>query len=198
VSEGRVVPFPGGATREGDVPPALIGAVEAVLFAAGAPVTADDVANALETGVADVEAALHALAGRAEAPDRGVELVRIGGGWQLRTRSMFAAAVLRLRGGKPAKLSRPALEVLAVVAYRQPVTRPEIEAIRGVDSGGVLKTLLEKELVRVAGRREEAGRPLEYGTTAGFLELFSLSGLGALPTLREREELVRDRETPPE
>ena len=187
---GEVLRFPGQPPV--DVPPELVATVEALLFAAAGPIRADQVAEALDVPIPLVDTALKRLVERTNGPDRGVELVEIAGGWQLRTRIAHAAAVMRLRGGKPQKLSRPALEVLAVIAWRQPVTRTEIEQIRGVDSGGVLKNLLERELVRVAGRRDEPGRPLEYGTTALFLELFQLPNLAALPTLREREELLRD------
>lgn len=192
MSDDRVVPFPGAP--EVEVPPNLVAAVEALLFAAGAPTTIQELCDALDGAEPeDIRRALDVIEWRCGAPGRGIELVAVAGGWQLRTRAAFASAVLKLRGGKPARLSRPALEVLSVVAYRQPATRPEVEAVRGVDSGGVLKSLLERGLVRVAGRREEPGRPLEYATTPAFLEMFSLPSLSALPTLREREELLRDR-----
>jgi segregation and condensation protein B len=172
----------------------LVGAVEALLFVAGVPLPFDDIVAALEgPGPDEVREALVEIARICDRPGRGVELVEVAGGWQFRTRTRFADSIVRLRGLRPAKLSRPALEVLAVIAYRQPVTRHEIEDLRGVDSGGVLKTLLERNLVRVAGRREEPGRPLEYATTPEFLQMFTLPALSALPTLREREELMRDR-----
>lgn len=188
---GTILQFPGGADASGD----RIAAVEALLFAAGEPVTVAALGEALH-GVdeADVQAAIDAIARRCAADDRGVEVVEVGGAWQMRSKAAFGALVVRLRGGRPQKLSRPALEVLSVVAYRQPATRQEIEQIRGVDSGAVLKSLLERQLVRVSGRRDEPGRPLEYATTPLFLEMFSLRTLSALPTLREREELVRDRD----
>jgi segregation and condensation protein B len=190
----RVVRFPGAGTPEAAVSDDLVGAVEAILFAAGGPVRLEELCEALE-GVTpdDVSRALEVVSWRCGAPDRGIELAAVAGGWQLRTKASFASVVLRHRGGKPTKLSRAALEVLSVVAYRQPCTRPEVEAVRGVDSGGAMKSLLEKGLVRVAGRREEPGRPLEYGTTDLFLQLFQLPSIAALPTLREREELLRDR-----
>ena len=100
--------------------------------------------------------------------------------------------VLRLLKKRPARLSRAALEVLSVVAWRQPVTRAEIESLRGVDSGGVVKSLIERGLLRTAGRRAEPGRPLMYATTRAFLEMFELGDLRDLPTLREREELEED------
>jgi segregation and condensation protein B len=177
-----------------EVAEGMVAAVEALLFAAGGPVKLEALCAALDDADPDeMQRALSAVTARCGAADRGLEVVVIDGGWQVRTQARFAAAVLRLRGARPQRLSRAALEVLAVVAYRQPVTRGEIEAIRGVDSGGVLKTLLDRLLVRVGGRRDEPGRPLQYATTPQFLEMFSLPGLGALPTLREREELLRDR-----
>jgi segregation and condensation protein B len=167
-------------------------AVEALLFAAGAPVKVTDLCVALQADTQEVEEGLRSLA--ATYAGGGVELVQVAGGWQLRSSPRFATAVLRLRGGKPQKLSPQALEVLAVVAYKQPVTRTEVELLRGVDSGGVLKALLDRGVVRVAGRREEPGRPLEYATTDAFLELFGLPSLSSLPTLREREELLADHD----
>lgn len=194
---GRLLVFPGGATEGGgerDVTTDLYAAVEALLFAAGDPVSVDVLCDALQGAEpSEVRRALNAIHGRLKNAEHGIELHNVDDAWQLRTKSTFASAILRLRGGKPQKLSKPALEVLSVVAYRQPVTRFEIEQIRGVDSGGVLKNLLERNLVRVAGRREEPGKPLEYGTTPDFLRLFQLPGLQSLPTLREREELLRDR-----
>ncbi len=187
---GEVHAFPGAPEHE--VSPEVLGALEALLFSAGLPVTLTELSLALDIDPEETRRGIEVLAWQYGAPNRGMELVHVDGGWQLRTQPRFAQVILKLRGGKPLKLSRPALEVLAVVAYRQPVTRHEIEGIRGVDSGGVLKGLLERQLVRVSGRREEPGRPLEYATTPEFLRMFSMSGLGSLPTLKEREELLRD------
>ncbi|MBW1879144.1 MAG: SMC-Scp complex subunit ScpB [Deltaproteobacteria bacterium] len=168
----------------------LVPEVEALLFAVAGPVTAKALATSLENATpAEVAKALDLLRARCARSDRGLELVEVAGGWQLRTDPRFATSVLSLLGGTPAKLSRAALEVLAVVAYRQPVTRAEIEALRGVNSGGVVRGLLERGMVRVAGRRDDPGRPLEYATTRHFLEVFSLPDLGALPSLKEREDL---------
>ncbi|MCB9681488.1 MAG: SMC-Scp complex subunit ScpB [Alphaproteobacteria bacterium] len=193
----NVVPFPG----ESRVPPEpveldpdeLESALEALLFAAGEPVTVAELAEAL--GLIDHVAVRDGLHGLAQASvGRGVRVLKVAGGWQMRTDARFADAILRLRGGRPATMSKAALEALAVVAYRQPVTRTEVDEIRGVSSGGVLKTLLDKGYLRVVGRRDEPGRPLEYGTTAMFLDMFELPGLDALPTLREREELAGGEE----
>lgn len=178
-------------TPPGPVEPAVVAAVEALLFASGEPVGTRELAAVLQVGVEEVRAAIAALQDRHRGEGAGLRVVRVAGAWQLRTAAPFADVVLALRGGKPAKLSRAALEVLAVIAYEQPVTKLEIESLRGVDSGGVLRTLLDRDLVRVTGRRDEPGRPLEYATTRAFLEMFSLEGLGDLPSLRERESLVQ-------
>ena len=127
-----------------------------------------------------------------EYRDRGIVLHEVAGGWQFRTASQNAGYVQALIGGRPVRLSRAQLETMAIVAYRQPITRPEIDDIRGVDSGGTLKVLLDRQLVRVLGKKEEPGRPLLYGTTKEFLAFFNLSDLRELPTLREYHELTED------
>ncbi|MCO4743222.1 MAG: SMC-Scp complex subunit ScpB [Proteobacteria bacterium] len=181
----NLLPFPGNEPSDG-----LCAALEALLFASGGPVSSRNLAEALDVEHADVLGGLAALSRGYE--DRGIELLEIAGGWQLRTRPEHAGAILKLMGQRPSRLSRAALEVLSVVAYKQPVTRSEVEQLRGVDSGGVMRTLLGRGLLRVAGRKAEPGRPLMYGTTRAFLEMFALSDLRDLPTLREREELEED------
>ena len=173
---------------------ALVPLVEGLLFAAGEPVTVKELCAAIGEGAEPqvIRMVLHELS-RAYA-GRGLQVVVVRGAWQVRTRPEHAEAILRLRQGKPSRMSKAALEVLSVVAYRQPVTRSDIENLRGVSSGGVLKLLLDKGYLRVTGRREEPGRPLEYGTTPVFLEMFSLPGLGALPTLEEREDMMESDE----
>jgi segregation and condensation protein B len=118
---------------------------------------------------------------------KGFELIEVAGGYQFRTKPRWAEWVNRLKKAKAVKLSRSALETLAIIAYRQPIIRPEIEEIRGVDSGWVLRTLLEKGLIRIVSRRDIPGRPIVYGTTKAFLELFNLNTLSDLPTLKEIE-----------
>jgi len=120
-----------------------------------------------------------------EEDSKGMELVEVAGGYQFRTKPKWAEWVQRLKKAKAVKLSHSALETLAIVAYRQPVIRPAIEEIRGVDSGWVLRTLLEKGLIKITGRKEMPGRPIVYGTTKAFLELFSLNTLSDLPTPKE-------------
>jgi len=116
---------------------------------------------------------------------KGIELAEIAGGYQFRTKPGWSEWVHRLRKAKAVKLSQAALETLAIVAYRQPVIRPAIEEIRGVDTGSVLHTLLEKGLIKIMGRKELPGRPIVYGTTKTFLELFSLNAVSDLPKLQE-------------
>jgi segregation and condensation protein B len=113
----------------------------------------------------------------------------VGGGWQFRTRPDFQLYVVRHIKAKSARFSQSALETLAIVAYRQPITRAEVEHLRGVDCGGVLKTLLEKRLVRILGKKDIPGRPLIYGTSKEFLEVFGLKDLKSLPTLKEIQAL---------
>lgn len=181
-----ILDFP---SRPGGVEPELVAAVEALLFASGDPVAVPVLVDALGADTDEVRIALRVLEQRRR--DTGVILERVAGGWQLRTAPRFAVAVHRLLGTKPQKLSRPALEVLAAVAWHQPVTRTEVERLRGVDSGGVMKTLLERGLLRTSGRSDDPGRPLLYRTTSAFLEMFGLPDLAGLPTLAERAAMVR-------
>jgi len=134
-----------------------------------------------------ITTALEAL--RERRADTGIQLVSVAGGWQLRTHPANGAWVAKLVAGRPQRLSRAMMETLAIVAYRQPITRPEIDEIRGVDCGPVLRTLLDRSLVRVIGKKEEVGRPMLYGTTPEFLKTFSLRDLTELPTLRDFHEL---------
>jgi segregation and condensation protein B len=119
-------------------------------------------------------------------------LHEVAGGFQFRTNPMNAHWVQQLVAGKPVKLTRAQLEVLAIVAYRQPITRPEVDEVRGVDSGGTRKVLLDRGLLRVLGKKEEPGRPMLYGTSKEFLEFFNLKDLKDLPTLREFYELSEE------
>ncbi|HEX3034391.1 MAG TPA: SMC-Scp complex subunit ScpB [Thermodesulfobacteriota bacterium] len=123
--------------------------------------------------------------------DRGFRLYEVACGYQFRTSSQYSDFIIRFRQSKPFRLSRAALEVLAIIAYRQPITRIEIEQIRGVDSSGVINLLLEKRLITIRGRKEVPGRPFMYGTTQEFLETFGLKGLTDLPTLKELDEIEK-------
>ncbi|MGH9518190.1 MAG: SMC-Scp complex subunit ScpB, partial [Terriglobales bacterium] len=157
------------------------------------PPTPRQLATALETELAEVEAALRALEARYASDDFGVEMRPVAGGWRLATKPQHHDAVRQfLKSIKPPlRLSLPALETLAVIAYRQPITLPEIREIRGVDPAGVINTLLEKKLVTTAGRKEVVGKPILYKTTREFLLQFGLSGLRDLPTLKEFEAMAQ-------
>ncbi len=164
--------------------------LEALLFASPEPVTARRLAQALGVSLRETEAALQRL--EAALQTRGIRLQRNRDRWQLTTApetGTLVAEFLGLEGA--ARLSRAALETLAIVAYRQPITRPQIDAIRGVSSDGVLRSLLSKGLIEELGRSEGPGRPILYGTTALFLETFGLPSLDVLPPLET------DDETPP-
>jgi segregation and condensation protein B len=138
----------------------------------------------------EVAAAVRRLGETYEREGRGLRVVEVAGGYQIRTVAEHGPWVRRLLGGKPPRLSRPMLETLAIIAYRQPCTRPEIEAIRGVDVDAVVMTLLERRMIRIVGRKEAPGRPILYGTTPEFLEVFGLPDLQALPPLRDLGELA--------
>ncbi len=168
--------------------------VEALLFGADGPLRIDRLSEVLEIERSRIAAALEELTADYERTPRGIFLQEVAGGYQLRTRPEFSDYLRRLGRARPFKFSRPALETLAIIAYRQPVTRTEIEYLRGVDSGSVLKTLLDKHLVRILGKKDVPGKPAIYGTTREFLELFGLSDLSALPTLKEFSELAADNE----
>jgi segregation and condensation protein B len=165
--------------------------LESVLFAADKPLTIPRLEQLTKTKDRELMAqALDELV--AEYAHRGIVLHDVAGGYQFRTHPDSSEWVQQLVAGRPVRLSRAQLETLAIIAYRQPITRPEIDEIRGVDSGGTLKLLLDRSLVRVLGKKEEPGRPLLYGTTKEFLEFFNLHGLRDLPTLREYHELTED------
>jgi segregation and condensation protein B len=180
-----------GVERAREIPLAhLRGLVEALIFAADKPLRAKEIARLASAPVAQVKELLGELS--VFYADRGVILAEIAGGWAFRTHAQYAPFVRELTSERPVRLTRAQLETLAIVAYRQPVTRPEIDEIRGVDSGATLKLLLERELLRILGKKEEPGRPMLYGTTARFLEFFNLKALSDLPTLREFTELNED------
>ena len=169
--------------------------VEALIFAADGPIRIERMAEVLDLPAADIKDAVAALEADYAERRRGFFLQEVAGGYQLRTHPEFADYLRKLGRSRPFRFSRPAMESLAIIAYRQPITRAEIEYLRGVDSGSVLKTLLEKRLVRILGKKDVAGKPMIYGTTREFLELFGLPDLSSLPTLSEFSELAPDVET---
>lgn len=164
----------------------LAGIIESLLFVAGSPLSLRKLLEVLNGPSAkEVKAALEVLAETYDAPERGVRLAAVAGGYQLRSAAENAEWVRALTRERPVRLGRAAMETLAIVAYKQPTTRAEIEAIRGVDADAALSSLLAKRLVRIAGRKETIGRPLLYTTTPEFLELFGLNELRDLPALKE-------------
>ena len=158
----------------------LVRSIEATLFASAAPLSVDELAE--HVGEGEIEIALGKLA--ADYEGRGIELVERGGRWHFQT-SPDLAHLLRRTREEPRRLSRAATETLAIIAYHEPVSRAEIEAIRGVSCGEVLRSLMERHLIKIVGRAEELGRPMLYGTTKAFLELFGLASLKDLPKAEE-------------
>jgi segregation and condensation protein B len=162
--------------------------LESLLYASDRPLTVADLKRLVnERDGKKLAAALEAL--RERHAETGIQLASLAGGWQFRTHPENGPWVAKLVAGRPQRLSRAMLETLSIVAYRQPITRPEIDEIRGVDCGPVLKTLLDRGFVRILGKKEDVGRPMLYGTTPEFLKTFSLRDLSELPTLREFHEL---------
>jgi len=167
--------------------------LEALILAAPEPVPAARLGDILPHASArEVRALVEELNREYTEQDRAFEIWEVAGGYQVRTRPEYAGYLQQLHTLRPVRLSAAALETLAVVAYRQPVTRAEVEHVRGVDAGATLRSLVERKLVRIAGHREVPGRPMLYATTRRFLEVFGLKGLEDLPTLRDLEELGGD------
>lgn len=187
--------------------PSMESVLEAILFSSDTPRSARELATILgdvaltplpdsdesfQHGIRAVRKALQSIADRYEAHSGAVSLVEVAGGWEFRTRSVLSAWLQPVVSRRPTKLGRAALEVLSVVAYRQPCTRADVDDIRGVDSSSTLRNLLQLKLLRVLGRADDIGRPLVYGTSDEFLRLFTLKSLAELPTLREFSELSEE------
>ena len=173
--------------------PALASIVESLLFASDKPMGLKGMGELIgEPDLGKVREAVATL--EAHYQSRGIQLHSVAGGFQFRTHPENARWVQKLLAQKPVRLTRAQLETLAIVSYRQPITRPEIDQIRGVDSGGTLKTLMDRSLIRILGKKEEPGRPMLYGTTKDFLEFFNLADLKDLPTLREFHELTEEHQ----
>lgn len=179
--DGPQVPSPGE----------LQSILEALLFVSSEPLSVTRLVAVMgNVSKIDVEEALRRLGQALDQDGRGVRLAVVAGGYRIVTKLDYAPWIKRLDKAKTsAKLSRSALESLAIIAYKQPLVRAEVEEIRGVETSGVLRTLLERKLVRIVGRKEVPGRPIMYGTTKFFLEHFGLSDLSQLPPLREFKEL---------
>ena len=171
--------------------------LESLLFAAAEPVALSQLVTVLESVTRDdIKKALGEMAVAYASGGRGIVLEEVANGYQLRTPKEHALYVRKLLAAKPPRLSRPLLETVAIIAYRQPITRPEIEQLRGVDCGGVIDTLIERRLIQIAGRKEAPGRPIMYTTTHEFLELFGLKDLSGLPDLEELRMIETPREQP--
>jgi segregation and condensation protein B len=168
-------------------------ALECIIYAADEPATLDQLAKALGSEKAEVRAALDLLVAAYQTDDRGIEIRKVAGGWKFYTKPQHHDVVRRFIKSlqPPIRLTMPALETLAVIAYKQPATVPEINEIRGVNVGGVIKTLLEKRLITTCGRKEVIGRPILYRTSKQFLMRFGLSDLDELPSLKEFEQLAQ-------
>jgi segregation and condensation protein B len=164
--------------------------VESLLFVADGPQSLQRFAEVLE-GVdrETIQSVVNELRTELETQNRGIRLVEVAGGYQLRTPKSNADWVKKFLGGRPSRMGKATLETLAIIAYRQPITRAEIEAIRGVDVDGVVTTLMERNLIRAVARKDVPGRPFLYGTTPEFLQLFNLKDLSQLPTLKEMDEI---------
>lgn len=172
----------------------LTAVVETLLFVSGDPVPVERLAQAIDGVKPDrIREALEALRNNYEAPGRGLQIVEVAGGFQITTRQECASWIRTMEEIKAAtRLSKSALETLAITSYKQPITRGEIELIRGVDSAGVLRKLMDRRILKIVGRREGVGRPILYGTTQEFLKFFGLKDLSELPTLRELKEIAEE------
>jgi segregation and condensation protein B len=167
--------------------------LEAIIYAADEPATLDQMSKALGIEKAETRAVLDQLMATYQTEDRGIEVRKVAGGWKFYTKAQHHEVVRKFIKSlqPPLRLTMPALETLAVIAYKQPVTVPEINEIRGVHVGGVIKTLLEKKLITTAGRKEVIGRPILYRTSKQFMMRFGLSDLDELPSLKEFEALAQ-------
>ncbi len=170
----------------------IISIVEALIFVADEPLTIKTLAEVLDNDKETIEAAVEELAQEYDGRESGLQIREIAGGWQISTRAEFHEEIRRFLRTRPsAKLSLAALETLAVIAYKQPVTVPEILEIRGVQSASAIKTLLDKRLIVAKGRKETVGRPMQYGTSKDFMIQFGLKDLSELPSIEDFEDLVQ-------
>jgi segregation and condensation protein B len=171
----------------------LQSALEAIIYAADEPATIDQLTAAVGAEKPEVRVALDKLVASYGAEERGVEIRKVAGGWKMYTKAQHHEAVKKfIKSLRPAlRLTMPALETLSVIAYKQPATLPEINEVRGVNCGGVVKTLLERRLITTAGRKDAVGRPILYRTSKDFLMRFGLADLDELPSLKEFEQLAQ-------
>lgn len=170
----------------------LVALAEALIFVADEPITSKLIAEVLGEDRESIDAAVEALREEYDARESGLQIREIAGGWQLSTRTQYHEEIRQFLKTRPsAKLSLASLETLAVIAYKQPVTVPEILEIRGVQSASAIKTLLEKRLIVTKGHKETVGRPMQYGTSKDFLIQFGLKDLSELPSIEDFEDLVQ-------
>ena len=170
----------------------LVAIIETLIFVADEPITVKTLADVLEEDKETIQAAVEELAKEYEEREGGLTLREIAGGWQISTRAEYHEEIRKFLKTRPsAKLSLAALETLAVIAYKQPVTVPEILEIRGVQSASAIKTLLDKRLIVARGRKETVGRPMMYGTSKDFLLQFGLKDLSELPSIEDFEDLAQ-------
>jgi segregation and condensation protein B len=160
--------------------------IEALLYAAEKPLSAKEIRTVLpDAKEPDITEALEVLRDEYESMERSFSLKEVADGYQFRSRSEYAPYIMKMLQKSPSRLSKAAMETLAIIAYKQPILRHEIERFRGVDVGGILRTLLEKGLIKIMGRKDLPGRPLIYGTSKRFLEVFDLKNVSDLPKLKE-------------
>ncbi len=170
--------------------------VESMLYAAEKPLNAREIHSIIpDAKIPDIKSALKVLQYEYEAMGRSFSLREVANGYQFRSRSEYGPYIMKMLQRSPNRLSRASMETLAIIAYKQPILRQEIERLRGVDVGGIVRALLEKDLIRVMGRKNLPGRPLIYGTTKKFLEVFDLKDIESLPKLKEFNALGGQDET---
>ncbi|MBI4965181.1 MAG: SMC-Scp complex subunit ScpB [Desulfomonile tiedjei] len=169
--------------------------VEGLIFAYHEPVSLDTLSRVIQTaGPESIKSVLDELEEEYTVRNRGFLLVTVAGGYQFRSLPAVAPWILEMKSMKPSKLSRAAMETLSIVAYNQPITRHQIEQVRGVESAATIRGLVERELIAIVGKKDIPGRPLLYGTTRRFLEVFGLSDLASLPPLPELETIAENME----
>jgi segregation and condensation protein B len=171
--------------------------IEALLFSSDKPLTVKDIQDCLpDADKAEIKNSLTILQHDYDTLERSFVLKEVAGGFQFRSRPEYGSYILRMFQKTPNRLSRATIETLAIIAYKQPIIKSEIERLRGVDVGGILKTLMEKDFINIMGRKELPGRPLVYGTTKRFLEVFDLKDLSSLPKLKEIKDFAADQYEP--
>ncbi|MBN1831945.1 MAG: SMC-Scp complex subunit ScpB [Deltaproteobacteria bacterium] len=171
--------------------------IEALLYAAEKPLSAKEIHIVLpDANVSEIKGTLEVLRQEYESLERSFILKEVASGYQFRSRSEYAPYIMKMLQKSPSRLSRAAMETLAIIAYKQPILRHEIERFRGVDVGGILRTLLEKGLIKIMGRKDLPGRPLIYGTSKRFLEVFDLKSISDLPRLKEIKAFGADEHMP--